>query len=53
MTQRVRPTTKSNPLEVSTGIFVKGKQKTGNNTTTRYNAQKESLSNIFENIIFF
>lgn len=32
-----RPTTKRKPLEVSTGIFVKGKKKTGNNTTTKNN----------------
>lgn len=41
------PKTKSKPLEVSTGIFVKGKKKNGNNTTTKNNDKNESLSNIF------
>lgn len=41
------PKTKSKPLEVSTGIFVKGKIKSGNNTTTKNNDKNESLSNIF------
>jgi len=38
------------PFEVSIGIFVKGKQKTGNNTITKNNDKNESLSNIFEYI---
>ena len=46
-TEITRPTTKSKPLEVSTGIFVKGKQKTGNKTTTKNNDKNESLSNMF------
>lgn len=49
-TDSASPKTKSNPLEVSTGIFVKGKKKSGNNTITKNNDQKESLSNIFERI---
>lgn len=51
-----RPKTKSSPLEVSTGIFVKGKQNKGSNTSTRNNDKKESLSKIFElmvNIILY
>jgi hypothetical protein len=43
-----RPATKSNPFEASTGILAKGKQKRGNNITTKNNAKNESLSNIFE-----
>ena len=46
--QRASPTTKSKPLEVSTGILAKGKQKRGSNTTTKNSDKKESLSNIFE-----
>src|SRR5689334_20308593 len=34
ITHKARPTTKSNPFETSIGIFVNGKQKRGNNTTT-------------------
>ena len=45
--QRVSPITKSNPLEISIGIFVKGKKKTGNNTTTKKSDRNESRSNIF------
>ncbi len=48
ITQRVSPTTSSNPLEVSTGILVKGKKKTGNKTMTKNSEKKESLLNIFE-----
>jgi hypothetical protein len=48
ITQAASPKTKSNPLDVSTGMLVKGKQKRGNNTTTKNNDKKESLSNIFE-----
>ena len=46
-TQAVKPTTKSKPLEVSTGRLVKGKQKRGNKVITMNNDKKESLSNIF------
>jgi hypothetical protein len=53
ITQAARPKTKSKPFEVSTGIFVKGKQKIGNNITTKDKDQKESLSNIFECIFYF
>ncbi|MEK7081319.1 MAG: hypothetical protein AAB902_02945 [Patescibacteria group bacterium] len=49
-TQAASPKTKSSPLEISTGILVKGKEKSGNNTTTKNNDKKESLSNIFERI---
>jgi len=49
---KVSPETKSNPLEVSIGILVKGKQKSGNNATTKNNEKNESLSNIFARIIF-
>jgi hypothetical protein len=44
------PTTKRSPLETSTGIFVKGKKKTGNNTITIAKDQNEILSNLFDNI---
>jgi hypothetical protein len=44
------PKTNNMPFEVSIGIFVKGKQKTGNNTITKNNDKNESLSNIFEYI---
>jgi hypothetical protein len=50
--QAASPKTKSSPLEVSTGILVKGKEKRGNNTTTKNNDKKESLSNIFERMDF-
>jgi len=46
--QIASPKTKSSPLEVSTGILVKGKKKKGNNIITKNNDKKESLSNIFE-----
>jgi len=46
------PKTKSNPLEVSIGILVKGKKKTGNNIITKNSDKNESLSNIFEYISF-
>jgi hypothetical protein len=52
ITDKASPKTKSNPLEVSIGIFVKGKQKSGNKTTTKNNDKNENLSNIFERIIF-
>lgn len=48
MIQAARPTTKSNPLEISIGKFVKGKQKIGNKTTTKNNDTKDNLSNMFE-----
>jgi len=47
------PATKSNPFEVSIGILVKGRKKTGNKTMTAKSDQKEILSNIFDNIIIF
>ena len=50
--ETTRPITKSKPLEVSTGIWVKGKKKTGNNTITTKSDQKEILSKIFDNILF-
>jgi hypothetical protein len=46
------PKTKSNPLEVSIGMFVKGKQNSGNNIITKNNDKKESLSNKCERISF-
>ena len=49
---RVSPITKSNPLEVSIGILVKGKKKNGSNTTTKNNDKKESLLNICDCISF-
>jgi hypothetical protein len=52
ITQANNPTTRSNPLEVSTGILVKGKQKTGKSTTTKNNDKNESLSNMFERISY-
>ena len=48
--QSARPITKSKPLEVSSGMLVKGRQKSGNSTTTKKSDKKESLSNIFERI---
>lgn len=48
----VRPTTSKSPLEVSMGIFTKGKKKIGNNTTTKKSDQKEILSKMFDNILF-
>ena len=48
--QKTRPNAKSNPFEISIGILVNGKQKIGNNTMTKNNDKKESLSNIFERI---
>ena len=47
MIQTASPTTKSNPFEVSIGILVKGRKKSGNNTMTKNSAQNENLSNIF------
>jgi hypothetical protein len=46
-TQAVSPKTKSSPLEVSTGILVKGKQNSGNNIITKNSDKNESLSNMF------
>ena len=55
MTQKImekaNPNTKSNPFPVSIGILVKGKQKTGNKTTTKNNDKNESRSNIFVFIV--
>ena len=50
--EKTRPTTKSKPFEVSTGIWVKGKKKTGNSTVTKRSDKKEILSKIFDNILF-
>ena len=47
-TQAASPKTKSIPLEVSTGMLVKGKQNNGNNIITKNSDKNESLSNIFE-----
>jgi hypothetical protein len=44
------PKTKSKPLDVSIGILIKGKKKTGNKTTTKKRHQKEILSKVFDNI---
>jgi len=52
ITQARSPTTKSNPLEVSTGMLVKGRKKRGNNTTVKNSDKKESLLNMFECIFF-
>jgi hypothetical protein len=48
--ETAKPTTKSNPLEISIGILVNGKKKTGNNTITAKSDQKEILSNVLYNI---
>jgi len=45
-----KPTIKSNPFDISTGIFVNGKKKSGNNTITINRDQNEILSNLFDNI---
>jgi len=50
MIQTASPTTKSRPLEVSIGMLVKGKKKSGNNTMTKKSDKNESLSNIFVRI---
>ena len=50
--ETTRPSTKSNPLEVSTGIWVKGRKKTGNSTTTKKSDKKEILSKMCDNILF-
>jgi hypothetical protein len=52
MIARTKPTTKRKPFDVSTEILVKGRKKTGNNTTTTNNEIKESLSKRFDNIFF-
>ena len=49
---KASPITKSKPLEVSTGMLVKGKQNSGNNITTKKSDQNESFSNIFVLINF-
>ncbi len=49
--EKDRPTTKSKPLEVSMGMEVRGKKKTGNNTITKNNDKKEIRSKIFDNIL--
>ena len=46
--ERASPTTKSNPLEVSAGMMVKGRQKIGDNTSTKNKDKNESLSNKLE-----
>ena len=52
ITETARPITKSKLFEVSTGIRVNGKKKTGSNTITRDKATKEIRSKIFDNICF-
>ena len=52
ITDATSPKINNNPFEVSIGILVKGKQKSGNKTITKNNAQNEILSNILELIIF-
>ena len=47
-----KPITNNKLLEISTGILVKGKKKTGNKTMTTKSDQKEILSKIFDNIFF-
>jgi hypothetical protein len=44
MIATVRPTTRSRPLEVSIGILVKGKKKSGNNIMIKKVAKKDILS---------
>ena len=51
ITPNERPITKSKPLDISTGIFVKGRQKIGNNITTRKTDRKENLSKLLEFIL--
>jgi hypothetical protein len=51
--ETANPATRSNPLEVSTGIFVKGRKKIGNKTITAKSDQKEILSKVFDNIVIF
>ncbi len=46
------PITNNKPFEVSTGICVKGKKKTGRSTITAKSDQKEILSKTFDNILF-
>ncbi len=48
----VRPKTRRRPLDVSTGILVKGKQKIGSRTIINDKDIKESLSKIFERMDF-
>ncbi|MBY0376786.1 hypothetical protein K2P96_02325 [Patescibacteria group bacterium] len=49
--EMVRPTTRIKPLAVSTGTFVKGIKKIGNNVTVRKSAQNEILSSVFESML--
>ncbi|OGI86368.1 hypothetical protein A3A01_00335 [Candidatus Nomurabacteria bacterium RIFCSPLOWO2_01_FULL_39_17] len=51
--ETTKPTTSSRPLDVSTEILVKGKKKIGNNTITKNNDTKDSLSKRFDNIFLF
>src|SRR3989344_8625610 len=46
--QIASPRTKTRPLEISIGISVKGRQKTGNRATIRNNDKNASRSNMFE-----
>ena len=48
--QTTIPTTKSSPLEISTGMLVKGRKKIGNKTTTKNKEMNENLSSIFESM---
>ena len=52
MTETANPTTTISHFDVSIGILVNGKKKTGNNTTTTNNDQNEILSKVFDNIFF-
>src|SRR3989344_7825510 len=48
--ETVSPTTKSKPFDISTGMLVKGKKKSGNNVMTKKSETKATLSNMFERI---
>ncbi len=50
--EMAKPMTSRRPLEISTGIFVKGRTKIGKSTTTNNKAKKEILSKRFDNIFF-
>ena len=46
-TAKLNPPTKNKPLEISIGIFVPGKKKSGNPIITKKVAKNENLLNIF------
>jgi len=52
ITDRVNPTTKSSPLEISIGILEKGKKKIGNSIITKKSDIKESLLNMLVFMVF-